>query len=174
MQAVARSESVTVSEVSPFVTVMVWNILAHEFTNYEAPNHLCGDDQPEAAEQRLARESLVLERIRATDAHIVLLQEVSANALDTLGDRFRVHLTLGANFSPGTAVLVRSDLTVEHVDSVPGSKATGGQSKSATVVTVQANGTCTCLFPGVALLQQCVSFFSSGCVTPCRSLESVR
>jgi hypothetical protein len=117
---------------------------SNQFTTFEAPRHLCGEKKRETQGQRRARERLMLERIRAADAHVVLLQEVSAGTLAALGDRFHVHMTLGLGDTPGTAVVVRQDVTVEQVESVAGSEETGGHSKSATVVTVQVNGTRPC------------------------------
>jgi endonuclease/exonuclease/phosphatase family metal-dependent hydrolase len=140
--------------------IMSWNLLAHEFTGYEAKNHRhdSGDkDKLEHVDQFAERCERARRTILGRDATVVLLQEVSFSflndtshggvyppsaSLDELHRRYQVIPAFGdsgkgAN-EPGTAVLVRRGITVADHFIVAGSRhATGGTSKSACAACVQ-------------------------------------
>jgi endonuclease/exonuclease/phosphatase family metal-dependent hydrolase len=149
--------------------LMSWNLLAHEFTTFEAKNHLNKSDSSrspkESIDQLIQRNERARQTILSRSPSVVLLQEVShsflndtlhgglcppARSLDSLYQRYHVVPAFGdsgkgAN-EPGTAVLVRKDCMKDAavVDSfvVPGSRATtGGTSKSACAACVQLRDT---------------------------------
>jgi endonuclease/exonuclease/phosphatase family metal-dependent hydrolase len=155
------SQAAKMDEQGRCLRVMSWNLLAHEFTGYEAENH-----RNKEAGQRFPKEhtdqcSQRCERARRIildkNAAVVLLQEVSysflndsshggslppSHSLDELYRRYRVVAAFGDSgggaWEPGTAVLIRKDVCVVDQFVVPGSVAqTGGTSKSACGVCVQ-------------------------------------
>ena len=141
--------------------IMSWNILAHEFTGFEAKNHLNKADGKHSAREHVDQLVQRCERARRTilsrNAAVVLLQEVSfsflndaphgglcppSQSLDELYQRYHVIPAFGDSGNganePGTAVLVRKDIAVVDRLLVPGGKvSTGGTSKSACAACIQ-------------------------------------
>ncbi len=74
------------SGTSACVRIVSWNLLAHEFTGYEAKNHgnkIPGKDAPrEHIDQFADRCERALQSILSQNAAIVLLQEVSFSFLN--------------------------------------------------------------------------------------------
>ena len=142
-------------------SVMSWNILAHEFTSFECKNHLNKIEGKanavEHVDQFVQRCQRARQTILSRNSALVLLQEVSfsflndsfhgglcppSESLDQLHHQYHVATAYGdsgrgAN-EPGTAILVRKDLSVfEHFVLPGGRTTTGGTSKSACAVCVQ-------------------------------------
>jgi endonuclease/exonuclease/phosphatase family metal-dependent hydrolase len=151
------------TEQGGYLHVMSWNLLAHEFTGYEAEHHRNKEAGQRSPKEHPGQFSQRCERARRIildkNAAVVLLQEVSysflndssyggslppSHSLDQLYCRYRVVAAFGDGGGgggarePGTAVLIRKDVSVVDQFVVPGSVAqTGGTSKSACGVCMQ-------------------------------------
>jgi endonuclease/exonuclease/phosphatase family metal-dependent hydrolase len=132
------------------IKVLCWNVLASEFTFYQSQQHGNGYRKVESVAQTCARYHISYEHILNSDAHIVFLQEVSPHFFNTeISSPFRNQLipqlhskyyifTTDNGKSPGTAVLVHQKLAKYKHElqyySIEGTKETGGESKSSTLV----------------------------------------
>lgn len=133
------------------VTMLSWNVLARPFTSYNQRFHRANGKVEEPSQTR-ERYTLAGEEIARRAADLVFLQEFEAGFLSPEWNLAAPKVTAGYEVfrcpqdlesGPGTAVLVKkAGTSVRVLDERPicvgGTSETGGRSKLATVVRVEA------------------------------------